>query len=260
MSNDSGRYKALAPTSGVSGIDSAHHEYMYQLNYVNVNTLLYRTGAINTYSTTQTRQTSLFFKSFLYGSPVYALPIKLVEFKTELKDEKGLHRLGEQLQKPNNDYFTIERSEDAINFNSVEQNRGAGTTTNYHYYSTIDESPIGGLSYYRLKQTDFDGKCTYSYINPVYNVGLTEAGLNVKHISPNPFGSNLEIDFSVSSKSNVEITVMTESGKVIDKTKVEVSEGKNKYRFYENSEMSPGTYFVIVSQDNKQIARKIMKE
>jgi len=190
---------------------------------------------------------------------VYALPIKLVQFKTELKNEK-VYVDWVTATETNNDYFTIERSDDAINFTTVEKRRGAGTTTNYRYYSTIDENPSHGLSYYRLKQTDFDGKCSYSCINAVNNNGLTETGLNVKHISPNPFGSNVEIDFSVSKHSDVEITLMSASGKIIDRAKVEVSEGKNKYRLYENVELAPGTYFIIVTQDDKLVARKIMKE
>ena len=54
----------------------------------------------------------------------------------------------------NNDYFTIERSIDGINFRSVLTKRGAGNSTSRRNYEAIDDNPIEGQSYYRLKQTD----------------------------------------------------------------------------------------------------------
>ncbi len=260
MSNDSGRYKAVSPTSGITNIDSAHHEVMYQLNYVNVNTLLYRTGAINNYSTSQTRQTSLYFKAFLSGSPIYALPINLVEFNARLNDKKvNIDWITASELK--NDYFSVERSEDGISFESIVQIHGAGTSSIYHYYETTDEHPLEGQSYYRLKQTDYDGKYTFSNTRTVYmNSNPEKDGLKVKYVAPNPFGSDIEIEFSTIEKSNVEITLMSACGKIIDKAKIKVIEGKNRYRFYENHELNSGTYFVIVEQNENRITNKILKE
>lgn len=58
----------------------------------------------------------------------------------------------------NNDYFTIERSKDCISFEPVLTIDGAGNSTELLYYSAVDADPYQGVSYYRLKQTDFDGK------------------------------------------------------------------------------------------------------
>ena len=41
---------------------------------------------------------------------------------------------------------------------------GAGTTGITKSYTAKDMSPCSGVSYYRLMQTDFDGKSTYSYV------------------------------------------------------------------------------------------------
>jgi len=64
----------------------------------------------------------------------------------------------------NNDYFTIEKSNDGINFEIVEIILGAGNSDILLEYSFVDKNPINGISYYRLKQTDFDGKFEYSDI------------------------------------------------------------------------------------------------
>ncbi len=62
----------------------------------------------------------------------------------------------------NNDYFTVERSTDANSWNVVKIIKGAGNSASLLNYEWFDESPFAGTSYYRLKQTDLDGKFTYS--------------------------------------------------------------------------------------------------
>lgn len=62
----------------------------------------------------------------------------------------------------NNHYFTIERSRDGEEFEEVIEVAGAGTSLNELHYQSTDANPIEGLSYYRLRQTDFDGHSTLS--------------------------------------------------------------------------------------------------
>ena len=70
----------------------------------------------------------------------------------------------------NNDYFTIQKSKDAQIFEDVFVVDGAGNSSTIINYFDIDKSPYTGISYYRLKQTDFDGHVSYSNIVPIeYN-------------------------------------------------------------------------------------------
>lgn len=64
----------------------------------------------------------------------------------------------------NNDYFTIERSIDGVRWVSLGTVKGFGTTSVAHDYSFEDMKPVAGISYYRLKQTDYNGAYTYSSI------------------------------------------------------------------------------------------------
>lgn len=64
----------------------------------------------------------------------------------------------------NNDYFLIERSKDGIEFESIINVDGAGFSTKKLTYSTSDNNPLSGLSFYRLKQVDFDGQFSNSEI------------------------------------------------------------------------------------------------
>ena len=64
----------------------------------------------------------------------------------------------------NNDYFAIERSIDGVTWKVLGNVGGAGTTSATHYYSFEDTKPVSGISYYRLKQVDFNGEYTYSSV------------------------------------------------------------------------------------------------
>ncbi|MBO4739464.1 MAG: chitobiase/beta-hexosaminidase C-terminal domain-containing protein [Bacteroidales bacterium] len=57
----------------------------------------------------------------------------------------------------NNEYFTIERSTDAVHYEEVARIQGAGTTSLRSEYSFMSDNINSGMTYYRLRQTDIDG-------------------------------------------------------------------------------------------------------
>ncbi|MCB0409143.1 MAG: T9SS type A sorting domain-containing protein [Flavobacteriales bacterium] len=67
----------------------------------------------------------------------------------------------------NNDFFTVERSTDGYNWEEVKRLKGAGNSNSSITYNEVDEVPLSGISYYRLKQTDFNGEFSYSDIESV---------------------------------------------------------------------------------------------
>jgi hypothetical protein len=92
------------------------------------------------------------------------LPISLVEFTA--KPEGANVRLDwVTASEQDNAYFTVERSADGSLFAPVLERSGAGNSTQLLHYTDLDLSPLSGLSYYRLKQTDTDG--TFAYSNTV---------------------------------------------------------------------------------------------
>lgn len=84
------------------------------------------------------------------------LPIELSYFKGENHDE---HNWLEWLtySEINNDYFSIERSVDAISFNLIGKVDGKGNSIQQTKYDFIDSNPYSGINYYRLIQTDYNG-------------------------------------------------------------------------------------------------------
>lgn len=110
-----------------------------------------------------------------------ALPIELLVFTGSYHEDRVLLSWTTATE-TNNDYFTIERSENGIDWIQILDYPGAGNSSTILNYNSIDESPLFNGGYYRLKQTDFDSR--YSYSKVIYVP--SEAINNKMFIYPNP--------------------------------------------------------------------------
>lgn len=108
------------------------------------------------------------------------LPIELLSFTASPKNGTVELRWS-TLSELNNDYFTIERSNGGEKFEEVLKIKGMGTKVTETSYSSKDTAPFKGISYYRLKQTDFDGRFSYSNV-----VSVSIDGTDLWSVFPNP--------------------------------------------------------------------------
>ncbi|MEM6524281.1 MAG: T9SS type A sorting domain-containing protein [Bacteroidota bacterium] len=118
------------------------------------------------------------------------LPIDLLSFNAR-KVKNDVLVTWTTASELNNDYFTIERSANAQDWQPVSTIPGAGNSTSTINYQMTDTRPLLGTSYYRLKQTDYDGRFSYSHIVKV----VMEADITV---NPNPSNGL----FHIKSKSD----------------------------------------------------------
>ena len=94
------------------------------------------------------------------------LPIDLLSFKVNEREEHA-QLSWETAQEINNDFFTIERSEDTYYWEEVGQVKGSGNSNVVRSYGFLDLNPGNGLFYYRIKQTDFNGDFSHSQIKTI---------------------------------------------------------------------------------------------
>lgn len=87
---------------------------------------------------------------------ISTLPIELITFDAFRKDRQ-VELLWKTASENNNDYFTIERSVNGKSWENIQTVQGAGNSSQVIEYSWLDNSPYSAISYYRLKQTDYDG-------------------------------------------------------------------------------------------------------
>ncbi len=94
------------------------------------------------------------------------LPIELISFNATVQQAEVKLQWA-TASELNNDFFTIQRSQDAESWEDVVEIKGAGNSNERINYETTDGLPYNSISYYRLKQTDFDGAYTFSPVRRV---------------------------------------------------------------------------------------------
>jgi hypothetical protein len=85
----------------------------------------------------------------------------------------------------NNDHFMVERSDNGFGWEPIGKVDGAGNSNSVRSYTFDDLYPVDGISYYRIKQTDFDGKFTYSNTIAINYDLILENAIEV-NLYPNP--------------------------------------------------------------------------
>ena len=159
----------------------------------------------------------------------------------------------------NNDYFTLEKSEKGNNFKATTTVNGAGNSNIVLNYSFIDENPYKGISYYRLKQTDYDGNFDYSDIKAVHcSFTNTDVNINVEFY-PNPFTNEITIVINNLLSSTAEIEIYDVLGnKVLEQTLYNIDNNNNKF-IISLSELFKGAYFIKFTSDDFDKTQKIIK-
>lgn len=164
----------------------------------------------------------------------------------------------------NNDYFTVERSADGKEFQQVATIPGAGNSSTPLIYSHTDPAPLRGTSYYRLTQTDFDGKFEqFPLVAVENNAPRQQAGSapNIRTVFPNPFEHSFKIDYVLENGGPVEVRLMDMNGNLVFSEVKEGFAGNNRYDFEDRKNLVPGTYVVSIVQNKASSkAFRLMKK
>lgn len=178
------------------------------------------------------------------------LPVSLFNFKATHFGEIVLVEWT-TLSETNNDYFTIERSIDGTNWEFVGMVVGAGNSNNMLRYSFEDYSPIMGKTFYRLKQTDYDGTYSYSEVSAVQWFS------NLSDISVFPVPSSKIVYIKGIREKNHKIVITDISGVALH---LPISQNADVLQL-DICLLQKGVYFVhITRQDNSVGIYKFIKE
>ncbi|MBL7932339.1 MAG: T9SS type A sorting domain-containing protein [Bacteroidia bacterium] len=154
------------------------------------------------------------FSPFTFGSLsplVNPLPIELLEFKASLNSKQQVDVRWSTATEINNDYFTVQRSQDGINFENLGEVDAVGESHTKEHYSYKDLQPYKGISYYRLKQTDNDKTFSYSNIISVDQESASDWG-----VYPNPSDlRTVHVDISDDRSGEYTFQLLDVSGRVV---------------------------------------------
>jgi hypothetical protein len=174
------------------------------------------------------------------------LPIELTSFNTKCISKNEVEITWSTSSETNNDYFTIQKSENLIDYSDVATIDGAGNSTVNLNYKYIDLNYTNGITYYRIKQTDYNGEFDFSSISSI------TCFVNKEEVSihPNPSKDLFQI-------SNVfdfrEIQLLNTLGEVVFKDKLMGSDYTLNLTGYEK-----GIYYLLIINNKTTETKKLV--
>lgn len=201
------------------------------------------------------------------GSP---LPIELLDFSANVNTQQQVILSWKTATETNNDYFTVERStpsvlrtsppnrgdSSGINFIPIGIVKGAGNSNTTLNYRFADEAPSPservGVRYYRLKQTDYDGKYSYSKLVSVQlNKDAPAYSLQAVAVS-----GTLEISLLAPKEEEINFMLLDMLGKtVINNQEEHLKEGENYFQS-NVANLMPGIYLLRLNGESGTINQK----
>ncbi|MDC1188891.1 T9SS type A sorting domain-containing protein [Flavobacteriales bacterium] len=186
-----------------------------------------------------------FFRSWALVSSVNPLPVELIYFKPEC-EEKTITIQWTTASEINNDYFVIQKSLDGATWTAVDSIDGAGNSFTEQNYSYQINNHLHEITYFRLKQVDFDNTTDYSDVMP-----CTCEGLEIIGVYPNP--SDGEVNYIVQSAQagTLTLTITDARGRLVNSNQFEIVEGQNFLKNIIQAEM--GKYFISVQMSDGKL-------
>lgn len=183
------------------------------------------------------------------------LPIELVRFAGECLGDK-IELSWTTWTETNNDFFTLERSLNGTDFEMVDIVEGAGNSNQPLTYNLTDEMPYSGTSYYRLKDTDFSGKSTYSDVIAV--TCDSDGGVDFNFVNAYEVNNTeIVVEFTAHENENYNVILYDAAGKrVLDRTGSAL-DGMNKLRI-PSGDLARGIYIINLNNDIKNYSKRVM--
>ena len=178
------------------------------------------------------------------------LPIELLSFEAQPINNTYVQLDWQTATEINNDFFTVERSVDLQTWEKVLEMDGAGNSNQTLKYQAEDYNPYRGVSYYRLKQTDYDGQYSYS---PVKTVDLDAQEEGAITVAPNPTKNRVTISASASELEvlaiyNVAGQDLTKFARIVERLDTQV--------ILDLSDLAPGLYTIKTKTQGSKVYKQ----
>lgn len=184
------------------------------------------------------------------------LPVELISFEAAIIDNEVVLNW-KTASETNNEYFSIERSIDGLNFSEIGKVEGMGNSIVVNAYEFIDANPYEGIAYYRFKQVDFNGAYEYS---PVAAVNY-ESDVEPKIVMLTEKMNSSSLGFIVMGSSNQHtlFEVRTISGKLCHVENYHVSKDNEQVTLHMSTQLPSGIYFLVMHFANgKAYSQKLL--
>ncbi|MBL4706000.1 MAG: T9SS type A sorting domain-containing protein [Flavobacteriales bacterium] len=172
------------------------------------------------------------------------LPIELLSFTGKASGATNLLYWTTATEK-NNDYFSIEKSKNGFQWEVLTKVPGAGNSSSPRHYQATDHLPFVQQTYYRLKQTDFDGTSTYSN---VITIGFeNESTFQISTVYPNPAINEFRFDYYGNSRKPITVDIINALGQQVSSKTYQLS-SENGQELFQLRSLESGVYQILFTQ------------
>ncbi len=178
-----------------------------------------------------------------------ALPVKLTSFSASTSNAV-VNIKWETAQENNNKEFELQRSANGKDWATIAIVAGKGTTQLVSNYAHTDRAPLSGISLYRLKQIDYDGK---NEISQVVAVKIGNKGVLSFDILPNMVVNNFKVVASDDLRS-AEIRIYNTVG---NRMNVQMSKNGNEANV-DASNLSSGQYIIKIQNGTETLTKRFV--
>jgi len=194
----------------------------------------------------------------LYTTNVFnaPLPIELLLFKSDCIGN-AVKLIWETSSETNNDYFTVQKSYDCVNFKDIAMVKGAGNSNSIKKYAYTDSTSLNAILYYRLKQTDFNGKSTVSVIIMTHcHATLLNPQASVY---PNPFQNDIFISFVQPVHEKYLVRIFNSNGQLVFYNHYMLNSDVSFITINQLQNIPKGIYYINLQSNNYNYTEKIVK-
>lgn len=244
FSFDGVRSKAVSDINVFPSIDTANRTAMFQMNFTNISTLLYRNGAISNHGSVMTRQTCIYFKSF-FNNYTLLLPVRLQGFSAKASasgnqvswsasNESGVAR------------YELQKSVDGNSWQFLQAVQPGPSATNWYF---VTDKEATASVYYRICTIAQNGTRQYSKSIRLQSAGT--AGNSFVHSSF--IGSGLAVQFSATKADRYEFCLWTMGGQCVSRQQVTSGTGMNSILVDPGTTLSNGMYLLTVRNGSGEL-------
>ena len=189
------------------------------------------------------------FSPFAISDDSTPLPVDFLGMDSECEGKNSISLTWETASELNAKLFEVLRSYDGYNWNKVGEVAANGTTNNLskYRYENNNLRTQGAVTYYRLKQIDYDGKFEYL---PIISNSCGEG--NLVSLYPNPAKDKFFVALKSNMSKSIKIRLIDSHGKVAVSQNVLLNEGLNTIP-WSTSDLAPGVYYLHMDSEFENV-------
>jgi len=197
--------------------------------------------------------------NFGFNMVTTPLPVSFVHFDGYKGRDADILRWGTSCE-INNSYFNIQHSTDGIHFNLIEKvnsKADGGNCSTPLEYEAANTKPSIGHNYYKLSQTDIDGKLNVH--SNLVDLFRTADGKDIL-LYPNPAKSLVTLDLNMPDFSELTIRINDMNGRIVKQVKTNVQPGSNQVPI-DIYQLRTANYMLqVLDKDDVIFTTKVTKE